>query len=234
MIKHQISFGSKNIAYQLRYSQRKTLGIQIHPSGQIMVTAPAESDPKTIKVKVRQKAPWILKQINIFNKYQPGTAPRRYLNGESHLYLGRQYRLKVIKDSEQAIKAYRGRLWVHSPKSDPLSLQKQLASWYVGRAKEVFHQVEDAVFPKFKRFLKVKPNLFIRKMSTRWGSCTASGKIILNPELIKAPKGCIEYVIVHELCHLVHYNHTKEFYRLLWRIMPDWEKWKIKLEISLS
>lgn len=229
MSHHQISFGSKNIAYQLKYTQRKTLGIQVNPSGQIMVTAPADSDPKTIKVKVRQKAPWILKQINTFNKYQAGTTPRRYLNGESHLYLGRQYRLKVVKDNEQVIKAYRGQLWVYSPKSDPLSLQKQLASWYVGRAKEIFHQVLDAVFPKFKRYLKVQPSLFIRQMSTRWGSCTPSGRIILNPELIKAPKGCIEYVIVHELCHLVHHNHTKSFYNLLKRMMPMWEKNKLRL-----
>ncbi len=229
MTQQQISFGSKNLVYQLKFTERKTLGIQVHPSGQIMVTAPMASDTKTINAKVRQKAPWILKQINTFNKYQPGTTPRRYLNGESHLYLGRQYRLKVIKDTEQSIKAYRGQIWVYSPKSDPISIHKQIASWYVGRAKEIFHQVLDVVFPKFKRYLKVKPTLFIRKMSTRWGSCTPSGRIILNPELIKAPKGCIEYVIVHELCHLVHHNHTKQFYQLLGRIIPDWEKWKDRL-----
>ncbi len=233
MIQQQISFGSKNIAYQLKYSQRKTMGIQVHPSGQILVIAPTASDLKSINVKIREKAPWILKQINSFHIYQPGTTPRRYLNGESHLYLGRQYRLKVVKDTLPAIKAYRGQLWIYSPNSDPLLLQKQLARWYVGRAKEIFHQVLDAVFPKFKRYLKVKPTLFIRKMSTRWGSCTPSGRIILNPELIKAPKGCIEYVIVHELCHLVHHNHTKQFYRLLVRIMPDWEKWKQRLETKM-
>jgi predicted metal-dependent hydrolase len=116
MIEHQISFGSKNIAYQLKYTQRKTLGIQIQPSGQIMVIAPLESDTKSISAKVRQKAPWILKQINTFTKYKPGTPPRRYVNGESHLYLGRQYRLKVVKDTEYTIKAYRGYLWVHAPK----------------------------------------------------------------------------------------------------------------------
>ncbi len=234
MIPQQITFGSKLIAYQLKYSQRKTLGIQVHPSGQIMVTAPQASDPGTIKVKVRQKAPWILKQINTFNKYQPRTTPRRFLNGESHLYLGRQYRLKVVKDKEPVIKAYRGQLWVYSPKTDPISLQKQLTSWYTGRAKDIFHQVLDVVFPKFKRYLKVKPSLFIRKMPTRWGSCTPSGRIILNPELVKAPKGCIEYVVVHELCHLVHTDHSKKFYSLLTNHLTDWEKRKLKLETILA
>ncbi len=234
MNQHQLSFGSKNITYQVKYTDRKTLGIQIHPSGQIMVTAPMASDSKTINAKVRQKAPWILKQINIFNKYQPGSTPRRYVSGESHLYLGRQYRLKLVKDTELSTKVYRGQLWIYGPKMDHTSIQKQLERWYVSRAKEIFHQVLDAVFPKFKRYLKIKPSLFIRKMATRWGSCTPTGRIILNPELIKAPKGCIEYVVVHELCHLVHYNHTKEFYRMLGRIMPGWEKWKNRLEITIS
>ncbi len=70
-------------------------------------------------------------------------------------------------------------------------------------------------------------------MSKRWGSCTPLGKIILNVELIKASKGCVEYVVTHELCHLVHHNHTKEFYNLLTRILPSWKKWKDKLEYSL-
>jgi len=67
-------------------------------------------------------------------------------------------------------------------------------------------------------------------MKLRWGSCSANGNIILNPELIKAPKACIEYVIIHELCHLLHRNHTKAFFALQSRVMPDWEKWKNKLE----
>ena len=70
-------------------------------------------------------------------------------------------------------------------------------------------------------------------MAKRWGSCTPNGKIILNPELIKAPKGSIEYVIIHELCHLIHHNHTKAFYNLQQRMMPDWKKWKERLEYSL-
>jgi predicted metal-dependent hydrolase len=71
-------------------------------------------------------------------------------------------------------------------------------------------------------------------MPTRWGSCTPKGKIILNPELIKAPKGCIEYVIIHELCHLVHHDHTQKFIDLQTKEMQDWEKWKNKLEKLLA
>lgn len=82
---------------------------------------------------------------------------------------------------------------------------------------------------------KIEPeSIVFRDMPTRWGSCTPKGKIILNPELIKAPKGCIEYVIIHELCHLIYLDHTRKFIDLQTKEMPDWEKWKTKLENLLA
>jgi predicted metal-dependent hydrolase len=81
----------------------------------------------------------------------------------------------------------------------------------------------------------VKPTgIYLQNMPTRWGSCTPNGKVILNPELIKAPKRCIEYVIIHELCHLVHHDHTQKFFALQKNMMPDWVKWKSRLEKLLA
>jgi predicted metal-dependent hydrolase len=88
----------------------------------------------------------------------------------------------------------------------------------------LFSELLDEVLPKFSRYKINKPSLSIRYMSKRWGSCTPSGKIILKAELIKAPKGSIEYVIVHELCHLVHRNHTTAFQNLESRLLPEWRK----------
>jgi len=84
--------------------------------------------------------------------------------------------------------------------------------------------------PGFKQFNLESPSWEIKRMAKRWGSCTPKGKILLNPELIKAPGRCIEYVIVHELCHLVYHSHNKDFYNLQKQIMPNWEKWKKRLE----
>ena len=88
-------------------------------------------------------------------------------------------------------------------------------------------ETENEIFEKYG----VTPSsLYIQEMENRWGSCTPKGKIILNAQLIKVPRPCIEYVITHELCHLVHPDHTKAFWELLQKEMPDWERWKNKLE----
>ncbi len=180
--------------------------------------------------KIKAKAPWILKQIDHFNSYRPSTPPRRFVNGETHLYLGRQYRLKVIPDTTGVIKAWRGQLWIHAVNTSQEDLKKQLDEWYKQKAFIIFNQLLKEVLPKFNRYKISEPILTIRTMSKRWGSCTQAGKIILNTELIKASKGSIEYVIIHELCHLIHHNHTNAFKLLKTRMMPDWRKWKDRLE----
>lgn len=112
--------------------------------------------------------------------------------------------------------------------------KKILDQWYKEKAKSHFKDTLDNILPLFKKYRISHPEIQIRNMPKRWGSCTPHGKVILNPELVKAPKGSIEYVIIHELCHLVHHNHTKAFYDLQAQMMPDWKKWKEKLEYSLA
>jgi predicted metal-dependent hydrolase len=231
---HQIKFGSRTIVFNLEYRNRKSLGIKVHPDNQVEVLVPFDAKEEKVLERVKVKAPWILKQIDHFNTYKPSTPARRFINGETHLYLGRQYRLRIVPDDEDVVKAYRGQLWMHSQNPKPEVLKVQLDKWYKERASTVFIELLEEVLPKFKRYKISAPVLSIRTMSKRWGSCTPAGRIILNTELIKAPKGSIEYVIIHELCHLVHHNHTKAFQNLQSRIMPDWSKWKDRLEYSLA
>ena len=231
---HRIKFGSRTIEFNLEYRKRKSLGIKVHPDNQVEVLAPFDAKEEKVIERVKVKAPWILKQIDHFNTYKPSTPARRFINGETHLYLGRQYRLKIVPDEVDVIKAYRGQLWMHSQNPTPEVLQKQLDNWYKQKASVVFTELLEEALPKFNRYKISTPVLSVRSMSKRWGSCTPGGKIILNTELIQAPKGSIEYVIIHELCHLVHHNHTKAFQSLQSRIMPDWSKWKDRLEYSLA
>ncbi|GGF38511.1 M48 family metallopeptidase [Echinicola marina] len=228
----KLSFGSKEISYELTYQERKTLGIRVYPDCSVKVIAPVETSEDNLKEKLKKKAPWILKQQNEFLSYHPLTPPRQYVNGETHLYLGRQYRLRIEPAQTNEVKLYRGRLIVFKRESQ--SPEKLLKEWYREKATSHFKATLRSLLPLFKKYKIEEPTLQILHMPTRWGSCTPKGKVILNPELIKAPKGSIEYVIIHELCHIVHHNHTKAFYDLQEKIMPDWKKWKERLEMSLT
>lgn len=224
-------FGSCVINYELSYQARKTLGIRVHPDCSVKVIAPLNISREQLIAKLREKAPWIIKQQHEFLSYQPLTPPRKYVNGETHLYLGRQYKLRIEKASTNEVKLYRGRLLVL--KKDTTSAKSLLYEWYREKAASHFEETLMKVLPLFVRHNINQPELQIRQMPTRWGSCTPNGKVMLNPELVKAPKGSIEYVIIHELCHLVHHNHTRAFYDLQESIMPDWKKWKERLESTL-
>jgi predicted metal-dependent hydrolase len=248
-----IQFGSKQIHFQLEYSNRKSLGITVKPDLSVLVKAPVDTSLEKVQEKLSRKAPWILKQQSYFLYFHPKTPDRKFISGETHLYLGRQYQLKVkseeLKVKSEKLKVKNEKLKVNNEEvklkgrfleiitNDKDNVKKLVEEWYIAKAKSKLYEI---ALPLFEEFVKIHNFSFftfhfsLRKMPTRWGSCTPKGKIILNPELIKAPKGCIEYVIIHELCHLVYYDHTQKFLDLQTKEMPDWEKWKIKLEKLLA
>ena len=144
------------------------------------------------------------------------------------MYLGRQYRLQIIIAKEESVKL-KGK-YIEVTANDKSRAKELLNNWYLHHARTKFHAIATPLIEKFNKY-KVEPSsIVLREMPTRWGSCTPKGKIILNPELIKAPRGCIEYVIMHELCHLIHHDHTQKFIYLQTKEMPNWEFWKLKLE----
>jgi predicted metal-dependent hydrolase len=230
--KHFIDFGSRRIEFDLQFNRRKTLGITVTPDLDVVVKAPVGASVDKVKLKLRKKAPWILKQQSFFLSFHPKTPPRRYLSGESHLYLGRQYQLRILAGKSNTVK-YKGRS-IEVVTNDKTKTKALVKNWYRQKAKEKFAEIAEPLIQRFKKY-KVEPKeIHILEMKQRWGSCTTNGKIILNTELIKAPKRCIEYVIIHELCHLVHRDHTRKFFDLQSKEMPDWAAWKGKLESMLA
>ncbi len=231
-----IAYGCETISYEVRrVDNRKTLGIEVHPDLRVLVRAPADTDTQTIEERVRRRARWISRQLRHFDRYGPRTRPRHYVAGETHLYLGRPLRLKVVAGEKNNVIASRGALSVTC--SNGISQKKVkslLQAWYSARAGEVFDDVMTGCFRPFGRMGHKPPRLAVRAMKTRWGSLSAKGTMTLNSNLVKAPRPCIEYVIVHELCHLVHKDHGTGFYRLLERLMPDWRRRKQRLEEALS
>jgi predicted metal-dependent hydrolase len=235
---HSINYGSKQISFDLSFTDRISLGIKIHPSGQVQVIAPLNAQIEDITYKVHKKAAWILKHQKGFQKYNPRTPQRKYIGGETHLYLGRQYLLNIQYTSKSEpsnyLKLSKGKMVVYTSKKNVADIQNIIDSFYKERADVIFNELLEQAKQLHKTFAKHNIKLKIKTLSKRWGSCTQLGNITLNTDLIKAPKACIEYVIIHELCHLVHFNHTKQFYTLLNRLFPYWQKWKEKLEMIMA
>lgn len=230
MIEQKVQFGTRTIPFTIHYADRKSMGLQVHPDCTVHAIVPTDALDADIIKRVKQKAGWILKQQDHFASFLPLTPARQYVNGETHLYLGRQYRLKKVSSDSTQVKIYRGHIEVHAKDIAAEAIDKVLQDWYKLKAKEVFNALLAEVIEKTPRFQNKRLSLHTKAMPTRWGSCSPSGRITLNSELVKAPKACIEYVIIHELCHLIYPNHNKKFYRLLSMLMPDWEKWKERLE----
>lgn len=223
-----IEYGSSVIEYGIQYANRKTLGITVNPDGSVVLKAPFAADQEKIRERVRKRASWILRQRRYFEGFGVATKPRRYVSGETHLYLGRQYMLRVTKGDVNAVHYHSNIIEVECRcKRDAATL---LHTWYRQRADIKFPEYAEPIVEQFRVYGVAPQSITIRKMDTRWGYCTKDGKIYLNPRLICAPRCCIEYVITHELCHLIYRNHTKDFYALLSKQMPHWEKWKNKLE----
>lgn len=229
-----VTYGKETIEYELYYAARKTMEIAVHPDYRVIVKAPIGTDYKEIQIRVQKRAGWIKKKLDYFRQFDPRTPPRRYVGGETHLYLGRQYRLKISIGERNEVKLIGGYFQVKVRKSNsPERVKRLLDAWYAEKASKRFKESFERCWPTFEKMAVTKPRLQIRRMKRRWGSLSSRGTVTLNTDLIRAPRECIDYVITHELCHLQYPNHGPEFYNLLERVMPDWEKRKRKLELAL-
>ena len=224
-------YGTTTINYTVEYSTRRTIAIEVHPDLSVKVVAPQGATDREIGERVLKRARWIRKHQRYFEEFLPRTPKREYVSGESHYYLGRKYILRVRKAQRPSVKLRGADLVVAvTNPMDKGSVKIALGGWYYENARKKFDLVLSKGLERFKSNRLHEPPLILRRMIRRWGSCTSTGKIIVNPEIIKAPTKCIEYVINHELCHLVHPNHGRKFLDLQNKVMPGWERWKMKLE----
>lgn len=229
---YSVQYGGTVISYEVSYAARQTLAIEVHPDLRVTVRAPEGSEPEAIRQKVKKRVPWILRQQRQFETYLPKLPPRQYVSGETHRYLGRQYRLKISQGEAEGVKLTTGFFLITLPdKSDTERVKTLLLDWYRQQAERVFRERLDACLTKLRFLQLAKPELEIRQMETRWGSCTPEGKILLNLRLMQVPKEYIDYVVMHELCHLKEHNHSRRFYELLNRVMPDWRAKRERLNI---
>lgn len=233
IIPETIIYGSKEIVFFLYREERKTMRILVSPELSVSIHAPVEIDLTTIRERIKKRWGWILRQLEFFSSFHPKRTVRKYLSGETHLYLGREYLLEVkISQDKESVKLKWKHIIVLAKESS--RVEKLMNDWYSRHAKEKIQQFFTPLALQFKKYNVAPTELILRKMKLRWGSCSKNGKITLNSRLIEAPRWCIEYVIVHELCHLIQFGHTKKFYELQTKEMHTWKKWKEKLEQLLA
>ncbi|MFK5948724.1 MAG: SprT family zinc-dependent metalloprotease [Methylococcales bacterium] len=212
--------------------------IKVHPDQRVVATVPHDATDDSIQEAMLKRARWIWQNIEEFAKQKDYVLPKRYVSGETQFYLGRRYILKVLIDSEQVsnAKLSRGKLNVtlkHEIDQDNddrvVKVKPLIDKWYQYKAKAIFHERLNKMLPKATWVTDI-PSFRVMAMKKQWGSCSTKGNLMLNPHLIKAPKECIDYVILHELCHISEHNHSEKFWRLLTQVMPNWKEVKSKLD----
>lgn len=215
--------------YTVIRSRRRSLELRLYPDHRIEVRVPLRTSDSDILAFVASKSAWLQRRLSTL----PAPAERpllRYCQHEEHLFLGLRYPLSLNRSrrSATALSGERIEMLLPAP-DDAQRVAAQLSRWYRAEAESVFNRMIDQHFAFFAERGHARPQLRVRTMKSRWGSLSSRGYINLNAELIKTPLRAIEYVVVHELCHLEHMNHGPGFRRLLSQRLPDWQERKREL-----
>ncbi|EOD01838.1 M48 family metallopeptidase [Caldisalinibacter kiritimatiensis] len=236
-MKLSIQHKNRIILFTVEYRKRKTLEIRIIPPDKVLVICPKGLSKDKIIELVSKKANWIVKKLKELESIEYNLVEKKYEDGEVVKYLGEDYYLhiNIVKNKNKAvIEINKDKLNITSPMKDKELVKKILKDWYKKQANKV---VKERV-EYYKDIIGVKPNKVKAKEQKRiWGSCTSKGNVYFNWRLIMAPIHIIDYVVVHELCHLIHMNHSKEFWKLVESVIPDYKErkeWLKKYGVTLK
>jgi predicted metal-dependent hydrolase len=229
---HRVAYGSEQIAFSLRRQPSRLvsrIAIHVEPDGRVQVDAPALAPLADVLSAVRKRSRWISHHVSAAKDRLAQVLPREYVSGESVHYLGRRYCLKIIIEAGSAGEARLRGGFVVVTVPDPNIVRLALDAWYRQRAREVFAR-RLAVVAEPLPWVQQLPPFRLQGMTRQWGSCSPAGRLTLNPWLVAAPREAIDYVLLHELCHLKHHNHARAFYAMLKGHMPNWEQIKSRLD----
>lgn len=220
------AYGTKTIAFEVEFRHRKTLEISIEPPDIIKVVAPIGTSEDDIIKKVRSKANWIVQKLFEYKNMKYIKIHKELVNGESFMYLGRNYSLQIIIDQSKAkpeVKLHQGKFYITANTSNETILRKALQEWYREKALE---KIKKRII-YFQPYFKMEPSdIVVKEQQKRWGSCTSNNKLLFNWRCVMAPAPVIDYIVVHEMCHMVHMNHSKEYWKLVESIIPDYKERK--------
>ncbi len=220
-----VHWGRHRIEFGLEFATLSAVAVTVRPDLTVSVRAPIGFSVEQVQAAVLRRAAWITRALRQFDQFHPLQPPRRYVPGETHRYLGSQLRLRVEAGEANSVVLQHGYLLVRlvgEPVAD--AIRPLVIGWFRERAQAIVGERLVACMKRpHVRDLTV-PQWTLRDMPTLWGSCSRTGRLSFNPELVAAPVECIDYVVCHELCHLIERHHGPAFWGLLTDVMPDWRE----------
>ena len=225
MIK-SFSINAKEFPCELKRQRRHSITARIRRDGVVEVKAPLLFRESDMMAFLNQHQRWL---FNNYDKIQNADNQKKtFTSGEMHHYLGEKYELKVVESNKNSVEIKDGYLIVNV--KSPELVENQLNKWYKNQAKTIFSELIVPIIERFRKYNVAPTKIGIRDMRSRWGSCSRKGSISLNLQLIKLPENCIRQVMIHEMCHLVYFDHQAGFHALMTEMMPDWKLWKKQLK----
>ena len=220
---YNLQYADKNISIELQYGFRKRLTLTVYPDRRVIARIPYGLPKRKVEAYLQKKSEWMIKHLDHFEQHPP-ESDKHYSEDEEFAYLGQKYKLKLFTGSTHVkLDGNQLIIRVKNPKDTDM-IVRSLDRWYRKKAIEVLAPRYHDVLEQLQYLDLPVTTLRFYKMRRRWGSCSIKHVITLNTELVKKDINLIDYVIIHEICHLKVPAHNKAFYSLLASILPDWKK----------
>lgn len=218
-----VEYQGRIIEFDLEYRDRKTLAIHVRPPGVVKVFSPPGVPEYEIKSRVKSKGRWIIGKLDEVKHLDPEKFRKRFINGESFLFLGKNYDLRIISNGRKIPRVFfsNDTFYLETGIFEKEKLRKTMEKWYRKKAGVIINDRVEIYSGKIGRMAR---SAHVKEQKRRWGSCTAKGDLYFNWRLAMAPPGIIDYVVVHEMSHLVHADHSKRFWDKVGSILPDYKK----------
>ncbi len=216
--------------YKVVFSRRRSISIIVSPDKGVTVRAPNRTSLRSVEEYVLKKSGWIKKHLDSFSELKRIRHDKKYIDGEHHMLLGRELNLKITRSAGPFVSQHDNIIEVCLDRVDDSERVKlHLERWYSIKASEYITKKLNEILSKYQEYRFSPSKVAVRPLKSRWGSCTSKGKITINADLVKLDEIFTEYVIIHELCHLRHHNHSIQYYKLLSELFPDWKRIRSEL-----
>ncbi|MCX6334354.1 MAG: SprT family zinc-dependent metalloprotease [Bacteroidia bacterium] len=216
---------SADIKYNVIYTRRRSITLIVSPDKGVVVRVPYRTSLRSIEKFVQEKSGWIKKHLEKYSVLTRLNHGKKYTEGEFHMFLGKEHKLKIAESVKDNASINDGYLYINvSDTMNTMRIKALIDKFYLQKAQEYLTIMFNEILGRFKERRFFPAGLFVKPLKSRWGSCTIKSRITISSELIKLDPKFAQYVIIHELCHLKHHNHGKEFYGLLTELVPDYKE----------